>query len=86
MPYLYILKSRVKNKYYIGSTKNWVERLKQHNSGSVRSTKAYRPWQLIYKETYKTITAARKRENQIKSWKSTKNIKKLILKAPSSSG
>ena len=39
------------NDIYIGSTDNIYRRLHTHNLGKVKSTKGYRPWQLLeYKE------------------------------------
>lgn len=49
-----------------------------HNSGQVKSTKRYVPWKLMYKEEYKTLSDARKRETQIKSWHKRAAIEKLI--------
>ena len=83
MSYVYILKSAA-NKYYIGATNNVENRLKQHNLGKVKSTKSGRPWHLIHIEKYNTISESRKREVQIKGWKSRKAIERLL--AASSSG
>ncbi len=44
-----------------------TQRVKTHNSGKVKSTKAYIPWGLFYFEKYATITEARKREKYLKS-------------------
>ena len=76
--YLYILKSYT-GKYYIGATSNIENRVEYHNKGKVKSTKSHRPWKLIYNEKYNTLSEARKRESQIKGWKSRKAIERLIL-------
>ena len=52
MYYVYIIKSKFKERYYTGSSNNHLVRLKSHNSGKVKSTKAYRPWKIIYLETF----------------------------------
>ena len=78
MHYVYILKSLKTGRYYVGCTNNPKSRLKKHNSGSVKSTKPYKPWKNTYIETYKSLSEARKRERQIKSWKKRKAIEKLI--------
>ena len=78
MFYTYILKSLLNNSYYIGSCINIEKRLKLHNDGMVKSTKRYRPWQLIYKEIYVSLKEARKRESQIKSWKKRVAIENLL--------
>ena len=51
MYYVYFLKSLSNNDLYIGSTENVNIRVKLHNSGKVKSTKANKPWELLeYKE------------------------------------
>ena len=62
MYYLYILKSTEHNKNYTGITKDCEKRIKNHNSGSVRSTKAWRPWIIVHTEEYSTLAEAKKRE------------------------
>lgn len=66
MNYLYLIKSLGKNWVYIGSTRNLKLRLKEHNSGKIRSTKFYKPFELLYYEAYNTYTLARKRELELK--------------------
>ena len=78
MSYVYILISEKNGRYYIGCTNDINLRLKTHNAGKVFSTKHFCPWKLIYHETYKTLSEARKRESQIKSWKKRSAIEKLI--------
>lgn len=63
---LYVLKSVNFDRRYIGISENLRTRLAKHNSGSVRSTKAYRPWKLIYKEDLETKREARLRELDLK--------------------
>lgn len=70
MYYVYILKSLVTERYYIGHTKDLEKRLNEHNQGRTRSTKAYKPWKLVYAEKYETKSEAYKREVEIKSYKS----------------
>ena len=78
MPYVYILISKKDRRYYIGSTSNYSVRLTLHNAGKVKSTKFYRPWQLVYSEEFDTLSEAVKRERQIKGWKSRASIERLI--------
>jgi putative endonuclease len=75
--YVYILKSIVKNRFYIGCTKDLEKRLKGHNSGNTISTKAYKPWKIVYTEKFKTEEEAYKREKEIKSFKSGLKFKEL---------
>ncbi|MBI5541468.1 MAG: GIY-YIG nuclease family protein [Bacteroidia bacterium] len=65
--YTYILKSTLNGRHYYGSTCNLENRLKYHNSGKVKSTKAYKPWVIHYLEEYETKTEAIKREFYFKS-------------------
>jgi putative endonuclease len=67
MFYTYVLKSLSTGRHYYGSTSDIKKRLKYHNSGKVRSTKAYRPWEIIYYEIFETKTEAMKRELFFKS-------------------
>jgi putative endonuclease len=67
MPLVYILKSLKDGKFYYGSTKSIERRMKEHNSGMVRSTKSRRPLVLHYIEEYPTLKEARKREIFFKS-------------------
>ncbi len=62
MYYLYILKSAVKDWHYIGTSDNVEKRLREHNTGKTRSTKAYKPFIIIYTESFLDKTSARKRE------------------------
>ncbi len=64
---VYVIKSEKNGKNYIGYTEDLEARLLLHNSGKVRSTKAYKPYKVIYKEEYINKTEARKREIFLKS-------------------
>ncbi len=81
MAYTYILQSIEHGTYYVGSTELIIdETLHKHNNGWVDSTKSKRPWKIIHAEEYATLSEARKREKQIKSWKDRKAIERLIEK------
>jgi putative endonuclease len=55
---------------YIGSTNNIEKRIKEHNTSKrgARYTSTRRPVQLVYTETYETITEAMRREYELKTW------------------
>jgi len=78
MYYTYILKSKNHNRYYIGHTESLDDKLKIHNRGKVKSTKAFVPWKIVYTESYNTKSEAYKREMQIKSYKSGEAFHTLI--------
>ena len=63
----YILQSEKKLTHYYGHSSDLENRLKKHNAGKVRSTKANRPWKLIYFEEFLTKSEAYKREQFFKS-------------------
>lgn len=75
---VYILKSVSKNRYYVGCTEDLSRRLKNHNEGQVRSTKAYCPWTVVYTEDFSDKQTAFKREKQIKAYKGGVAFKKLL--------
>ena len=79
MASLYILKL-IDNSYYVGSTGNLIQRLKNHSRGEVKSTKNKLPFILIYQEDYETRSQAQKREYQIKRWKKRSAIERLLKK------
>jgi len=74
MFYTYLLKSQKHNWHYIGSITDLRERLLTHNAGKVKSTKAYKPFYLIYYEAYPTYSLARKRELEFKKNSQQKEI------------
>ena len=78
MFYFYILQSLISCRYYVGSTEDLKNRLLLHNKGMVRSTKSDKPWRLVYSESFSTLKEARKRELQVKKWKSRLAIERLI--------
>ncbi len=77
----YIIYSQNFDRYYIGSTEDVGIRLKRHNDRKVKSTKAYVPWQLCYKEEFETRAEAYRREKQIKSYKGGRAFKELMAKS-----
>lgn len=66
MFFVYILKSKKDNNFYIGSTNNLKRRIEEHNSGKSLSTKSRAPFQLIYFEAYISEKDARHREHNLK--------------------
>ena len=74
--YVYFLKSLRNNDLYIGSTENLEKRVMLHNSGKVRSTQFYRPWQLLGQEIYNTRSEAAQRERFLKSHQQRELLRK----------
>jgi len=75
---VYVLKSEKDKKRYIGSTNDLGRRIKEHNSGRVRSTKNRRPLSLIYKEDYSSEREARSREKFFKTHKGFNVLRRTI--------
>ena len=68
MFYVYILKSTVKDVYYIGSTEDLRKRLSEHNQGKTKSIRhlVLVPLELKYYDSYGTSTLARNRDIELK--------------------
>ncbi|MFH1201481.1 MAG: GIY-YIG nuclease family protein [Candidatus Omnitrophota bacterium] len=77
MYYVYVLENN-KGRHYIGSCVNVEERLKRHNQNSVRSTKNKGPFTIAYQKEFSTRREARIRENQIKRYKNSGYLRRLI--------
>ena len=60
---------------YYGHCINLEKRLKEHNTGKVRSTKSRRPFIIHYYETYSTKSEAAKREYFFKTVEGYKFLK-----------
>jgi putative endonuclease len=51
----------------VGSTEIIERRLKEHNTGKSKSTRAGIPWELIHTESFTTRSGATQRERKIKA-------------------
>ena len=72
---VYVLKSEVTLRHYVGMTQHVKRRLREHNAGLVRSTKKGRPWRVLYIEEESSRERARVRE---KYWKSGAGRRRMI--------
>ena len=79
MFYTYVIKSKKKKIFYIGSTEDLIRRIKEHEQGKTKSIKHLIPFELIYYEAYNTKTLARKREIELKknSFKKDELLKRI---------
>ena len=75
---VYILQSQSTGKFYVGCTRDMVNRLAEHQRGQTQSTRNRGPWTLVYQERFETFAEARRREKQLKGWKSHRSIQELI--------
>ena len=78
MHFVYIIYSKIRNRYYIGSTSDISLRLEKHNTNHLGFTGKTGDWVIKFYESFPTKTEASAREKQIKSWKSRKLIEILI--------
>ena len=65
--YVYVLRSDKFDRNYTGFTTNIETRLKQHNSGKTISTRPYKPWRVLFFESYSNKKEALSREKYLKS-------------------
>ena len=80
MYYTYVIYSKIYDRIYIGQTSNLENRLTCHNSGKVRSTKHYVPWELVYSEQFTSRSDAMKRELEFKSHKGRDFIRQQLVR------
>jgi putative endonuclease len=78
MYYVYVLKSKVNGQQYKGLTENIKRRVSEHNSGKNKSTKPYRPWELVFSEQFETRVEARKYEKWLKSGVGREFLKRIL--------
>ena len=74
----YILRSETSSRFYVGSTQDLPRRLSEHERGHSLATRGRGPWELVYSEEFEQLQEARRRELEIKRWKSSKMIQALI--------
>ena len=78
MYYNYVIQSLKNKSLYIGYTVDLRKRLIEHNQGLNRSTKPYRPWQLIYYEACLDIKDAKRREKYLKTPQGQRLLKRRL--------
>ena len=77
--YAYVLYSKAHDKIYIGFTSNLEGRLRYHNHFATKGyTIKFRPWEIIFSESYSNKESAMKREKQLKSANGRLFIRSLI--------
>ena len=77
---VYILKSELFSKSYVGLTNDLERRIKEHNLGKHFYTKRYKPWKIVYHENFNSLVEARKREKYLKSASGRKYLKNDIFR------
>jgi len=78
---VYVLYAASSKKIYIGFTSNLEQRILSHNVLGVKGwTIKYRPWEVIYTETFEAKAAAMTREKELKTGKGREWIYQVLLK------
>jgi putative endonuclease len=77
---VYAISSISKNYIYVGLTIDVQNRLKRHNSGYEKTTRSYRPFELLYSEEHQSRIKAREREKYLKSGVGKEFLKNLLKK------
>ncbi|MBI5673640.1 MAG: GIY-YIG nuclease family protein [Nitrospirae bacterium] len=54
------------------------KRLKEHNSGRVKSSRPYRPYKILYTQAFPTLIEARQAERFYKSTAGRRRLKQMI--------
>lgn len=65
--YVYVLYNKLKNFIYIGYSEDLKTRVRDHNKGFSKSTKSYKPLELIHYEAYRNMKDAKRREEYLKT-------------------
>jgi putative endonuclease len=79
MWYVYVIKSKVADFLYIGSTYDLDRRLSEHNQGKSQSTKAYAPYEIVAFVAVQTEAKARELEKYFKTGSGKAILKNRIL-------
>ncbi len=75
---VYILKSTLDGQLYAGFTTDLQQRLYEHNSGTVPSTRDRKPLQLVFFESYVNKKDALRRERYFKTSAGKKALKFML--------
>jgi putative endonuclease len=78
MFHVYVLRSELTGRFYIGSTSDLRRRIDEHNAGLATATKNREPWRLAYSEGYPTRSLAMKRERYFKTGKGREELTDLL--------
>jgi len=78
MYYVYVLYSKTDNECYTGYSSNLKERIKDHFSHSVMTTKRMGDLELIFYEAYISKSDAQRRELYLKTTKGKRALKLML--------
>jgi predicted GIY-YIG superfamily endonuclease len=79
MLYVYYLRSvNFPDKFYVGFSSDLKGRIKKHNQGDVASTKPFKPWKLIFYESFLNRKDAIRREGYLKTTRGRRALKLML--------
>ncbi|HET6441163.1 MAG TPA: GIY-YIG nuclease family protein [Phycisphaerae bacterium] len=81
MYYVYILLNEAKSRTYTGVSDDVDTRLTEHNTGSVKSSRPYRPYKIVHVEPFETLSEARQKEKFYKSAPGRRKLKEILFEA-----
>ncbi|MEK6650627.1 MAG: GIY-YIG nuclease family protein [Bacteroidota bacterium] len=82
MWFVYVLVSLVRNYIYVGLTHDVPARVRRHEAGRERTTRAYRPFRVLLIESHPTRGEARRREKFLKGGSGKEYLRRLRDQKP----
>jgi predicted GIY-YIG superfamily endonuclease len=67
MYYVYVIKSKIDDRLYVGFSNELKQRIKSHNAGQSIYTAKYKPWKLIFYAAFENEKSAKEFEKYLKS-------------------
>ena len=64
---VYAISAQTRKYIYVGLSNNLLRRVEEHQRGYNKTTKPYRPFNLVYSKTFDTRLLAREHEKYLKS-------------------
>jgi len=86
MYYVYVIQSQKDKQFYTGFTRDLQNRVREHNTGGVPSTKERSPFELIYYEACLNEQDALAREKYLKSGMGKRYLKNRLRRFLSLTG
>jgi len=76
--FVYILKSKIADRYYVGSTNDLERRINEHNTRKGHWTSRFQPWEVIHFEEFNDRSKAVEKERRLKSKEGIEEKLKII--------
>jgi putative endonuclease len=75
--YVYVLRSELTGRRYVGSRQDLDHRFREHNAGESKATKHGIPWRIVHHESCSTRAEAVRRERYFKTGKGRDELDRL---------